>query len=119
MHRLILGIINNPEIEVDHRFHNRLDNRRSKIRVCTHSENLRNSQKIKPGSCPLKGVYRDNNKYHAQIMIDNQVVNLGRFRSPITAGRIYDLAAKETFKDFAFLNFPDIDPLPKQLTISI
>ena len=56
MHRLILGIIDNPEIEVDHRFHNRLDNRRSEIRICTHSENRRNSRKLK-GQSKLKGVY--------------------------------------------------------------
>jgi hypothetical protein len=90
------------------------------IRVCTHSQNRRNSRKLKKSAqSQFKGVYRDRNKWHAQIMIDNQVVNLGRFRSPITAGKIYDRIAKETFKDFAFLNFPDIDPLPKQLTISL
>ena len=119
MHRLILGIIDKPEIETDHRFHNRLDNRRSKIRVCSHSQNRRNSRKVKPGTSILKGVYLDQNKWHAQIMQGQQVVNLGRFRSEITAGLIYDQRAKETFKDFAYLNFPDSDPLPKQLTISI
>lgn len=120
MHRFILGIVDKPEIEVDHRHHRKLDNRRSKIRVCSHSENRRNSQKLKESAqSQYKGVYRDQNKWHAQIMIDNQVTNLGRFRSPITAGRIYDQAAKETFKDFAFLNFPGLDPLPKQLSISI
>ena len=120
MHRLILGIVDKPEIEVDHIFHNKLDNRRSKIRVCTHSQNRRNSRKLKESAqSQLKGVYRDNNKWHAQIMQGNQVINLGRYRSEITAGRIYDQAAKENFKDFAFLNFPGLDPLPKQLSISI
>ncbi len=120
MHRLILGIVDRPEIEVDHKFHNRLDNRHSKIRVCSHAQNRRNSRKLKVSAqSQYKGVYRDNNKYHAQIMIDNQVINLGRYRSQITAGRIYDQAAKKTFKDFAFLNFPGLDPLPIQLTISI
>jgi hypothetical protein len=120
MHRLIMKVLDKPEIETDHRFHNRLDNRRSKIRVCSHSQNRRNSRKLKVSAqSQYKGVYRDNNKYHAQIMIDNQVVNLGRYRSQITAGRIYDQAAKETFKDFAFLNFPNSDPLPKQLSIPI
>ena len=120
MHRLILGILDSPEIEADHKFHNRLDNRRSKIRACNHSENRRNSRKLKESSqSKYKGVYRDQNKWHAQIMAGNQVINLGRFRSEVTAGRIYDQAAKETFKDFAYLNFPDINPLPKQLSISI
>ena len=52
-------------------------------------------------------------------MLGEQVINLGRFRSEVTAGRIYDKAAKEIFKDFAFLNFPGLDPLSRQLTISI
>lgn len=119
MHRLILGILDKPEIETDHRFHNRLDNRRSKIRVCSHSENRRNSRKIMPGSSKFKGVYRDGKFYHSQIMKGRKVINLGRFYSEITAGKVYDQAAKETFKDFAFLNFPNIDPLPKQLSISM
>lgn len=119
MHRLILEIVDRPEIETDHRFHNKLDNRRGKIRTCSHAENRRNSRKIMPGSSKYKGVYRDQNKYHAQIMQGQRVINLGRYRSEITAGRIYDQAAKETFKEFAFLNFPNISPLPIQLTISI
>lgn len=120
MHRLILGIVDNPDIEADHKFHNKLDNRRSKIRVCTHSENRRNSRKLKESSqSQYKGVYRDQNKWHAQIMIDDRVMNLGRFRSPITAGRIYDQAALKTFKDFAYLNFPESIPMPKQLSIAI
>jgi hypothetical protein len=119
MHRLILGITDSPEIEVDHIYHNKLDNRRSKIRVCTRSQNRRNSRKVKEGSSKFKGVYRDNNKYHAQIMQGQKGINLGRFRSEVTAGKVYDRAAKEAFKEFAYLNFPDIDPLPKQLTISM
>lgn len=119
MHRFILGIVDKPEIEVDHRHHRKLDNRRSKIRVCSHAENRRNSQKINPGSSKFKGVYRDQNKYHAQIMQGQKVINLGRFYSEVTAGKVYDQAARETFKDFAFLNFPNINPLPKQLTISM
>lgn len=117
MHRLILGIINKPQFEVDHIFHNRLDNRRSQIRICTHAENLQNARKIK-GSCSLKGVYRDNNKWHAQISQDQRVFNLGRYRSEITAAKAYDKAAREMFKDFAFTNFPEFKE-PQQLTIEL
>ena len=116
MHRLILGIVDQPEIEVDHRFHNKLDNRRKKIRICTHSENIRNSRKIKKGSSIYKGVYKDGKFYHSQIMQGQRVINLGRFYSEITAGKVYDQAAKETFKDFAFLNFPGFIPV-NQLSI--
>lgn len=115
MHRLILGIVDKPEFEVDHRFHNRLDNRRSKIRICTHSQNLRNSRKLK-GKSKLKGVYKDLNQWHAQISSDHTVFNLGRFRSEVTAAKAYDKAAREMFKDFAFTNFQEFNE-PEQLTL--
>jgi hypothetical protein len=117
MHRLILGIVDKPQYECDHIFHNRLDNRRSKIRICTHSQNLRNSRKLK-GKSKLKGVYRDNNKWHTQISQDQRVYNLGRYRSEITAAKAYDKAAREMFKDFALTNFPEFKE-PKQLTIEL
>jgi hypothetical protein len=94
--------------EVDHRFHNRLDNRRSKIRVCTRSENRQNSRKLKAGSSVFKGVYKDGKYFHSQIKKNQKVVNLGRYHSEITAAKVYDQVARETFKDFAFLNFPEI-----------
>jgi len=115
MHRLILGILDNPDVETDHKFHDKLDNRRSNIRVCTHAENKRNSRKFS-GSSKFKGVYKDGKYYHSQIFQGKHVKNLGRFRSEITAGRVYDQAAKETFKDFAYLNFPDAR-LPIQKTM--
>lgn len=105
MHRLILGVIDNPEIEVDHRFHNRLDNRRSKIRICTHGQNKQNSRKLKQGTSQYKGVYLDRNRWHAQIAQGDKVRNLGRFSCEDTAGRVYDQAALSAFKDFACLNF--------------
>ena len=116
MHRLILGIVDKPEIEVDHRYHNRLDNRRAKIRPCTHSENLHNSRKLK-GSSKYKGVYRDGKYYHSQITKGQKVVNLGRYHSEITAGRVYDQAAREIFKDFACLNFPEGESIHYQSLI--
>jgi hypothetical protein len=106
MHRLILGIVDNPEIEVDHRFHNRLDNRRSKIRPCTHSENRRNARKLKESAhSQYKGIYNDLGRWHVQIMQDEKVKNLGRYNNEITAAKVYDNRAIEIFKDYAFVNF--------------
>lgn len=107
MHRFLLGIQNRPEVETDHKHHNKLDNRRSQIRICTHAENRRNSRKLKESAqSQFKGVYRDNNKFHVQILEGQKVKNLGRFRSEKTAAKVYDYHARELFKEFAFLNFP-------------
>lgn len=118
MHRLILGIVDNPLFEVDHINHDRLDNRRAMIRTCTRFENRRNSRKIMKGSSKLKGVYRDGKFFHSQILQCNRVKNLGRYYSEVTAGKVYDSAARKEFHDFAFLNFPDYNG-PQQLKLPL
>ena len=55
MHRLILGVVDQPEIEVDHIHHNKLDNRRAMIRTCSRAENSRNRAKGR-GYSNYKGV---------------------------------------------------------------
>jgi len=117
MHRLVMGIVDRPDIEVDHIFHDKLDNRRSQLRICTRAENRRNARKLMKGSSKFKGVYRDGKLYHAQINA-GKVRNLGRFYSEATAGRVYDEAAKEAYADFALLNFPG-QQLPQQLQLPI
>lgn len=105
MHRLILGVLDHREIEVDHKYHKHLDNRRSKIRVCTHGQNKQNSRKLKSGTSQYKGVYLDKNRWHAQLGQGPKVRNLGRYSCEATAARVYDQAALNAFKDFACLNF--------------
>lgn len=70
LHRFILNASNG--LQVDHINGNGLDNRKSNLRLVTHSENLRNSYKHRSG-LPL-GVFRANKKvtpntvkYYAQI----------------------------------------------------
>ena len=114
MHRLILGIVDRPDIEVDHIFHNKLDNRRAMIRTCSRAENSRNRAK-KRGYSRFKGVYRENFWWHSQICINQKVLNLGRYRSEVTAAKAYDRAARELFGDFCNPNFHVPDTLPQQL----
>lgn len=115
MHRLIMGV-DDPKIEVDHQFHNKLDNRKANLRPCTPAENRRNSRKLKKGTSKLKGVYKDGKYWHVQIKVGSRIINKGRFRSEKTAGKVYDCSARLVFKEFAFLNFPGLIEL-KQLTI--
>lgn len=57
LHRLITKA--EPGQLVDHANHNTLDNRRSNLRLCTHSQNLVNRQKYCGTSTPHMGVWYD------------------------------------------------------------
>lgn len=107
MHRLVMGVLDNPSVEVDHKFHNRLDNRKSQLRICSHSENRRNSRKLSPATSSFKGVYFESERglYHAQIGLGDKVKNLGRYHNEKMAGKAYDKKALEVFKEYAHLNF--------------
>jgi len=106
MHRLIMKVLDRPEVEVDHRFHNKLDNRKSMLRICTPAENRRNSRKLKQTAhSKFKGIYLDENRWHCQIMQEGKVKNLGRSSNEIMAAKLYDQRALELFRDFACINF--------------
>lgn len=116
MHCLVMGVVNRRD-QVDHKFHNKLDNRKKNLRVCSCSENRRNSQKLKGNAhSRFKGVYKDGKYWHVQIMQESKVRNLGRFNCENAAGRRYDVKARQLFKEFAYLNFPDYRE-PEQLSI--
>ena len=115
MHRLILGILDNPKIETDHKNHNRLDNRRSNIRRCTRSENRKNSTAY--GSSKYLGVNIANSvsyyydkiycykQIRAKIKINGKDKHLGVFTTEAEAARAYDVQAKLHHGEFANCNF--------------
>ena len=104
MHRQIM---NCPKgMQVDHRFHNQLDNRKSKLRICTNTQNLYNS-KSRKGTSQFKGVswHRLSGKWRAQISINGQQTYLGLFDNEIETAKAYDKVAKMFFGEFARTNF--------------
>jgi len=110
--RLILHrfLLNAPdELQVDHRNHNGLDNRRVNLRLCTRSQNGGNRQKPKGCSSEYKGV----SKFHdGRAKPWNTVMTVGNkrhtrsFSTEIEAALWYDEMAKEHYGEFANLNFP-------------
>lgn len=116
MHRLILGVTD-PKIEVDHIDHNTLNNQRSNLRLCSHSENQRNRDKIK-GAVRFKGVSRHYGKYRARITCNNKEIYLGSFRSEKTAAKVYDRFSRKLHKEFGVMNFSRVAEEPLQLTFS-
>lgn len=104
MHRFIM---NCPDgLEVDHRNHNGLNNQKHNLRICTHAENQHN-RKLQNGTSKFKGVCweRNRKKWHTQINLNNEKINLGYFINEIAAAKAYDKKAIEIFGKFVCLNF--------------
>jgi len=106
MHRFLM---NPPEgMVVDHIDGNRLNNRRSNLRICTIRQNIWNSRP-KGKSSRYKGVCRDKSKKRWVVYVRHNDHNwyVGRFVSEIEAARAYDRKAAEVFGEYAWLNFPE------------
>lgn len=103
MHRFIL---NAPKgIQVDHRFHNRLDNRRSEIRLVTPLQNHVNSRPVRNSSSQYKGVSRyPKGGWRASIMVNKRRRHLGIFANETDAALAYNAAASEAWGEYAWLN---------------
>ncbi|MGB7582774.1 MAG: AP2 domain-containing protein, partial [Sedimentisphaerales bacterium] len=108
MHR---EIMNAPDgLLVDHKNGKTLDNRRSNLRLATHSQNMCNKPKTSTKSTSrFRGVYLDKRKgrWVAKIQINRKCIWLGYFDNEIDAAKAYDTAAKMYHGEFAHLNFPE------------
>jgi len=114
MHRIIMDAP--PELEVDHINGDRLDNRRSNLRLCTPKQNNQNRPKHNTGGVrPYKGVRKRNNRYVAEIRIGGGNIALGSFLTAEDAAFAYDCAAKKHYGEFANLNGVSGNPSPRVL----
>lgn len=101
MHRELL---NAPKgMAVDHINHDKLDNRRSNLRLCTIGQNNRNMRMNKHG---FKGVSWDTarGRFKATISVNNKSMNIGRFDTAEEAALYYDVAAQLFYGQYAYLN---------------
>jgi len=109
LHRVILGVTD-PEIKVDHKDGNGLNNVRYNLRVCTTAENTRNKQKSKGNTSGFKGVcwHKRDKCWAVQICVDYKGVHLGHFpgtpEGKIEAAKAYNVAAIKYYGEFARLN---------------
>lgn len=97
MHRLIMKVTDS-KVQIDHRNGNKLDNRRSNLRICNGSEN--NANKPSRSKSGYKGVSLSGNKWRANIDSDH----IGSFNTKEAAAIAYNKAAAKRFGEFAFLN---------------
>lgn len=103
LHRLVAGAGNG--CIVDHVNRNKLDNRRSNLRICTCQQNMFNREQQANNQSGYKGVCQTKDGlWQAQIQYCGRAVYLGRYGDALSAAMAYDMAAKRLFGEYAFLN---------------
>ena len=96
LHREIMGLTPGDGLEVDHRNRDKLDCRRSNLRVVTHAENQQNFRPSgnvtwcrRPTSSSVRGVSWDGRrgKWKATVTVGGKTYHLGRFDTEAQAAR--------------------------------
>jgi hypothetical protein len=120
MHRFIMGVTD-PNVQVDHIFHNGLDNQKKNLRLATNSQNQKNSLISPRNKSGYKGVcwHKRAEKYSASYGLNGKRIAIGYFDCPIEAARNYNKVAVEHGEGFEFLNdvtpkFPTEEYITKQ-----
>lgn len=100
LHRLIMGL---PNGNIDHINGDKLDNRKSNLRLCNQSQNIANSKISKRNKSGLKGVFKHQqcDRWAAQIRINGKNTHLGLFNDKYDAYGAYITHAIEHFGEYA------------------
>jgi hypothetical protein len=107
MHREIVKAVRGPEsilgIDVDHRNHNTLDNKRENLRPATRSQNQHNSRTRKDNTSGFKGVsqYGVNGKWRSYLSVGGRTIGLGVFDTAGGAAEARRTAEIEHHGEFA------------------
>lgn len=95
---------------VDHINREKLDNRRTNLRVCTALENSYNKSKPKNSKRRYKGVSQSGKKnptFTATITKNGTNYEIKNIQTEEQAAKVYDMMAEELFGKYAGKNFPD------------
>lgn len=88
--------------QVDHINRCRTDNRWENLRAANNSQNVTNSGPRPKNKSGIKGIYRDRNRWRAEIIKDGIRYRLGSFETPEAAGAVYRDAAEKLHGEFAY-----------------
>lgn len=102
LHRFIMGFPKGKM--VDHKNRNRLDNRKSNLRICEHHENARNCNKRSTNTSGYKGVTRSGSGWTAQSTVLGEHKHIKWSKSKDVAAAAYNDFARKNFGEFAVLN---------------
>ena len=101
LHRLIMGVTNNPNVDVDHINGNTLDNRRCNLRVCSTSENTANKHFSSMNTSGYIGVHPSRGGWSPEIRFNHIRAHLGRYNTLEEAVYARLCAVKICFGEYA------------------
>lgn len=106
MHRVILNAKKGQII--DHIDGDSLNNQKSNLRFCSHSQNIMNGPSRLGSTSRFLGVskrqFKNSLKWKAQIQQNGKNYHIGVYDSEKEAALIYNVAASFAFREFARLN---------------
>jgi hypothetical protein len=106
MHRVILDLKDGDKREPDHRNGNGLDNRRSNLRLATHSQNVANTGPYSTSTSGFKGITKHGGRWRARTYKNGKRIIVGDYGTPEEAARAYDKFVRKIHGEFAKPNFP-------------
>lgn len=104
--RLLMNVLDDNAVVVDHINGDTMDNRKENLRICTQEKNNYNKKISNYSSTKIKGVtYKKQiNKYYARIGYKNNRISLGLFDTLYEAAKAYNEKALELYGEYAYLN---------------
>jgi len=103
IHRLIMNCPDN--MDVDHKFHDTLDNRKEFLRIVTTSQNGMNKVLMSNNTSGVTGVcwHSRDEKWVARIIVNGKVINLGQYDNFEDAVDVRKEAEKEYFGEYRYI----------------
>lgn len=107
LHRYVMDVLDNNEIQIDHIDLNGLNNQKCNLRTATNTENARHKSLYKNNELGFTGVRQLGNKYEARIRVDGKLITLGICDDIEEAKRLRLEAEKKYFGVFSTARFND------------
>lgn len=103
LHRFVMGVVDNPDVEIDHVSWDLTDNRKANLRLATRSQNCTHRRIGRLNTSGCVGVYKMHgyDKWCVQINVDGKRFYLGSYDSKEEAVRVRKEAEVKMHGDFA------------------
>ena len=105
LHRYIMGVIDNEDIQIDHIDLDGLNNKKMNLRHATQTENARHKSLYKNNEIGFTGVRQLGNRYEARIRVSGKLITLGICDDIEEAKRLRLEAEKKYFGKFSTARF--------------